>query len=149
MCPSICSAKGRRGVGFKSNFLGNKNHKQNETWGYKHYQAELKVAPPGTDISPSKMIRKMTFHSEVVGICLFSEVYFEGYFYTTCLCGSAWVQDFFFAGQSLGPKPTTLPETNSKRHLKMDGWNTFSFPFGILPIFRGELLVSGSVRFSV
>ena len=21
--------------------------------------------------------------------------------------------------------------------LKMDGWNTFSFPFGILPIFRG------------
>ena len=24
----------------------------------------------------------------------------------------------------------TLPETNSS-HLKMDGWNTFSFPFGI------------------
>ena len=27
---------------------------------------------------------------------------------------------------------TTLPETNSKRHLKMDGWKTtfHSFPFG-------------------
>ena len=32
---------------------------------------------------------------------------------------------------------TTLPETNSL-HLKMDGWNTFSFPFGILRIFRGD-----------
>ena len=32
-------------------------------------------------------------------------------------------------------------------HLKMDGWNTFSFPFGFRPIFRGELLVSGSVEF--
>ena len=31
---------------------------------------------------------------------------------------------------------TTLPETDSS-HLKMDGWNTFSFPFGILRIFRG------------
>ena len=31
---------------------------------------------------------------------------------------------------------TTLPETN-ELHLKMDGWNTFSFPFGSLPIFRG------------
>ena len=29
--------------------------------------------------------------------------------------------------------------------LKMDGWNNFSFPFGARPIFRGELLVSGSV----
>ena len=27
-------------------------------------------------------------------------------------------------------------------HLKMDGWNTFSFPFGSWPIFRGELAVS-------
>ena len=31
----------------------------------------------------------------------------------------------------------TLPETNSS-HLKMDGWNTFSFPFGARPIVRGE-----------
>ena len=30
----------------------------------------------------------------------------------------------------------------------MDGWNTFSFPFG-MPIFRGELLVLGSVYFGV
>ena len=37
----------------------------------------------------------------------------------------------------------TLPETNSS-HLKMDGWNT-SFLLG-WPIFRGELLVSGSVH---
>ena len=36
----------------------------------------------------------------------------------------------------------TLPETNSSP-LKMDGWNT-SFLLGG-PIFRGELLVSGSV----
>ena len=38
----------------------------------------------------------------------------------------------------------TLPETNSS-HLKMNGWNTFSFPFGARPIFRGKPLVSGSV----
>ena len=40
-------------------------------------------------------------------------------------------------------------ETNSElEHLKMDGWNTFSFPFGAFrPIFRGELLVLGSVVF--
>ena len=38
----------------------------------------------------------------------------------------------------------TLPETNSL-HLKMDGWKTMNFPFGARPIFRGELLVSGSV----
>ena len=37
----------------------------------------------------------------------------------------------------------TLPETNSS-HLEMDGWNT-SFLLG-WPIFRGELLVSGSVQ---
>ena len=36
----------------------------------------------------------------------------------------------------------TLPETNSS-HLKMDGWNT-GFLLG-RPIFRGELLVLGSV----
>ena len=36
----------------------------------------------------------------------------------------------------------TLPETNSS-HLKMDGWKT-SFLLG-WPIFRGELLVLGSV----
>ena len=29
--------------------------------------------------------------------------------------------------------------------LKMDGWNTRPFHFGARPIFRGELLVSGSV----
>ena len=38
----------------------------------------------------------------------------------------------------------TLPETNSS-HLKMDDWNTFSFPFGAQPIFRGEPSVSGRV----
>ena len=27
-------------------------------------------------------------------------------------------------------------------HLKIDAWNTFSFPFGFWPIFRGELAVS-------
>ena len=39
-----------------------------------------------------------------------------------------------------------LPKTNSSP-LNMDGWNTFSFPFGARPIFRGyvDLLVSGSV----
>ena len=33
-------------------------------------------------------------------------------------------------------------------HLKMDGWKTFSFPFGFRPIFRGFhlLLVLGSVK---
>ena len=31
--------------------------------------------------------------------------------------------------------------------LKMDGWKTFSFPFGAKrPNFRGELFVSGSVH---
>ena len=39
-------------------------------------------------------------------------------------------------------KEYTLPETNCL-HLKMDGWNTFSFPLGAFrPIFRGELAVS-------
>ena len=40
----------------------------------------------------------------------------------------------------------TLPKTNSSHLIKMDGWNTFSFPFGGVkrPIFRCELLVSGS-----
>ena len=52
-------------------------------------------------------------------------------------------------GLGVWPPPLllTLPETNSKRHLKMDGWNTFSFPFGSRPIFRYDLLVSGSVSF--
>ena len=40
------------------------------------------------------------------------------------------------------PAMSTLPETNSL-HLKMDGWNT-SFLLGC-HLFRGELLVSGSV----
>ena len=40
----------------------------------------------------------------------------------------------------------TLPETNSSP-LKMDGWNT-SFLLGN-PIFRGELLVLGSVVFPI
>ncbi len=45
----------------------------------------------------------------------------------------------------------TLPKTNSSP-LKMDGWNTFSFPFGAQPIFRDELLVSGrvsSIKFGI
>ena len=37
----------------------------------------------------------------------------------------------------------TLPKTNSS-HLKMDGWKMKS-PFAARPIWRGELLVSGSV----
>ena len=40
-------------------------------------------------------------------------------------------------------KSITLPETNSS-HLKMDGWK-MTFPLGARPIFRGELLVLGSV----
>ena len=39
---------------------------------------------------------------------------------------------------------TILKETNSS-HLKMDGWN-ISFLWG-WPIFKGELLVSGSVYY--
>ena len=39
---------------------------------------------------------------------------------------------------------STLPETKSL-HPKMDGWKTFSFPFGIRPLFRCEMLVSGRV----
>ena len=35
----------------------------------------------------------------------------------------------------------TLPETNSS-HLKMDGWNTFSFPYGAKGLFSGALAVS-------
>ena len=39
-----------------------------------------------------------------------------------------------------------IPETYSKfKHLKMDGWNTFSFPFGAKGLFLGAILVSGSV----
>ena len=42
----------------------------------------------------------------------------------------------------------TLPETNRTfSPLKMDDWKTTSrFLLGILPIFRGELLVLGSVN---
>ena len=45
---------------------------------------------------------------------------------------------------SITASQDTLPETNSKAsHLKMHGWNTFSFPFGAFRlIFRGELAVS-------
>ena len=48
---------------------------------------------------------------------------------------SLWCQDF------------TLPEIlKVPWHLKMDAWNTVSFPFGAWPIFQGLLLlVSGSV----
>ncbi len=43
----------------------------------------------------------------------------------------------------------TLPETNSS-HLKMDGWNTFSFPFGALNgPFSGDTLVLGKVTCGV
>ena len=41
-----------------------------------------------------------------------------------------------------------LPETIRQRvykHLKMDGWNTIVFFWGKRPIFKGELLVLGSV----
>ena len=39
----------------------------------------------------------------------------------------------------------TLPETNSL-HLKMDGWNTINSFWVPLPIFRGDLLASGTVN---
>ena len=39
----------------------------------------------------------------------------------------------------------TLPETNSS-HLKMDGWKTFSFPFGARRNLAGIMLVLGSVK---
>ena len=42
---------------------------------------------------------------------------------------------------------STLLETNSSSHLKMDVWNTFPVSFwGKRPIFRCELLVSGQSR---
>ena len=45
------------------------------------------------------------------------------------------------------PHPKKLPSLKlTFSHLKMDGWKTFSFPFGARPIFRGELLVSGRVK---
>ena len=38
---------------------------------------------------------------------------------------------------------STIPETNiDSSHLKTDGWNIYSFPFGARPIFSGELAVS-------
>lgn len=42
--------------------------------------------------------------------------------------------------------PYILPETNSQRTRKWDGWNTIVlFPLGIWPFLRCELLVSGWV----
>ena len=40
-----------------------------------------------------------------------------------------------------------LPETSSKLAPQKNGfrWNTFSFPFGALPIFRGEMALIFSV----
>ena len=43
--------------------------------------------------------------------------------------------------QPMGIVAFTLSETNMTSHPKMDGWKTFSFPFGGWPIFRCELLV--------
>ncbi len=50
-----------------------------------------------------------------------------------------------------GKPKNSIPKTNSSSHLKLDGWNTFSFPFGawgvsayFLPAFS-RLLVLGSV----
>ena len=45
------------------------------------------------------------------------------------------------------PEKLRLPslKLTASLHQKMDGWKTFSFPFGSLPIFRCELLVLGSV----
>lgn len=57
-----------------------------------------------------------------------------------------------FVGQILGLPHwgPTGNESSDRLHLKNDGWNTFSLPFGALnfPIFRGKLaeLVSGSKR---
>ena len=34
----------------------------------------------------------------------------------------------------------TLPETNSKKHLKIDAWK-MKFPFGAQPIFQGFSLL--------
>ena len=45
-------------------------------------------------------------------------------------------------------KTSTLPETNSKSTWKwMVGIRIWSFPWGRRPIFRGELLVAGTVQF--
>ena len=43
--------------------------------------------------------------------------------------------------------PRSLPslKLTATSPLKMDGWNTIAFPIGFRPIFRGKLLVSGSV----
>ncbi len=36
----------------------------------------------------------------------------------------------------------TLAETNNQSTWKMDGWNTFSFPFGKVTIFGGDFATS-------
>ena len=58
----------------------------------------------------------------------------DGIYLTPCTSNSQ---------QFLKKEFVTLPETNSSP-LKMDAWNTFSFPFwGKRPIFRGKLAVTG------
>ena len=42
---------------------------------------------------------------------------------------------------SCSRRDSTLPETNSS-HLKMDGWNTSSFPFWDPSLFSGAFAVS-------
>ena len=48
----------------------------------------------------------------------------------------------FFSGESRTITWCTLPETNSKRPLKRDGWNTYSFPIGEAGLFSGAFAVS-------
>ncbi len=58
-----------------------------------------------------------------------------------------WCKDQrFFTQRPLGPNKTVVVHSlklTASLHLKMDGWKTFSFPYGAFrPVFRGELAVS-------
>ena len=48
----------------------------------------------------------------------------------------------YFSMSSCGFSEWCTLKLTASLHLKMDGLNTFSFPFGARPIFRGELLES-------
>ena len=72
-----------------------------------------------------------------IGSCSFSAIFFFNRLigvgevfvlvYVDFLCVASWPRALMVH---------RLPETNSLQ-LKMDGWKTFSFPFGFWPIFRG------------
>ena len=48
-------------------------------------------------------------------------------------------------GRKRPERLSTLPETNSS-HLKMDGWNTFSFPFGIASDENTKVILSERLK---